>query len=638
MFISTSRRILLVVLLGCTIVSAERNTFDRCKTRVAAILDGQPDPYGNLTKEDVEKYIYTGPVKNLSPNYPRDKYVTLTLEGCQQVCNSPIDWYLTSDPTLSLSIAANWILPILALVACLPWDSLHARTPAAPFHAGRLAGTLKTLLHWLGSPATALTATLHNIHQLRRAHRYTFFPGGTHEQATNEHHKRNAYYVLSCLAQFALPPGRADRAEMVDVLAYGLFRPIVPPEAAHASRPRAAGLRTRELLEALAFQLRMFRRRGVYPAGINIVVFLGAFAISVGLAFADLGAWTTAHSLALGLLVSWLPVLVMFSLVDRNPVSAVRNRVLMERWLWNIEAVRLWETAAGVEVVQGDGTTVVERPGEDKIDWWDPAKQHRREDSEREGFRRGPSDISVVSCLELGEFVGQGRKMGYYGLTADLLDSVYRADGRRLNSIADIAKSTNSRLESSFKRPASWWFIAVASITTVWLEILMAFLVSYQTPTVGLSCRSGSYLAYGVLASVSWIISCVHKSPGFWTRAVCYFFNALAVLVLLTIIFAQFSGVFNNCPCRCGSGGYMGFQDSHFFQENFGVATWWIVGSVLGGLPPIICFIVSALLNFKLKKLWRASEQSQPSWQLTNWSETPAQGGAMISANMLWLT
>ncbi len=56
------------------------------------------------------------------------------------------------------------------------------------------------------------------------------------------------------------------------------------------------------------------------------MVFLGAFSLSVGLAFADLGAWTTAHSLALGLLVSWLPFLVMFTIVDRNPVSSIRNK------------------------------------------------------------------------------------------------------------------------------------------------------------------------------------------------------------------------------------------------------------------------------------------------------------------------
>jgi len=70
----------------------------------------------------------------------------------------------------------------------------------------------------------------------------------------------------------------------------------------------------------------MYRRGAIDPAGINILVFLGAFAISVGLAFTELGEWTIAHSLALGLLFSWLPMLVMFSILDRNPVSAARNR------------------------------------------------------------------------------------------------------------------------------------------------------------------------------------------------------------------------------------------------------------------------------------------------------------------------
>ena len=56
------------------------------------------------------------------------------------------------------------------------------------------------------------------------------------------------------------------------------------------------------------------------------MVFLVAFGVSVWLAFADLGQWVTAHSLALGLLMGWLPMVVMFSIVDRNPVSGVRSK------------------------------------------------------------------------------------------------------------------------------------------------------------------------------------------------------------------------------------------------------------------------------------------------------------------------
>ncbi|KAK3387836.1 hypothetical protein B0H63DRAFT_431774 [Podospora didyma] len=650
--------LMVLVTFHCTWSSAA--TFKQCKTRVESILRGLPDPFpgpgGNLTKEGLQKYIYTGPVRNLSPSYDRDSYVTLTLEGCREVCDSPIDWYLTEAPTLSLSIASNWILPILALIACLPYDSLHSRTP--PSGDGRLFKTAKTLANWLGSPATALTATLFNIHQIRQCKQYIFLAGGSHEQVSNRHIKRNAYYVLSCINQFEPPDSETERAAFVDVLVYGLFRPMTKPAA---GRPREleAALLTRELLEALAFQLRMFRRRGVYPAGINIIVFLGAFAISVGLAFAsDLGEWTTAHSLALGLLVSWLPILVTFSILDRNPISAIRNRVLIERWLWNVEAIRLWQQLGPMSMVEQPqdqlpptNSTSPALPSqstqpdklqqaEEHIDWWTPSKQSARNWSSRSSPQSSP--LTVPKIFQLGEFIGQGRKMGYHGLASAVLTSIYNHHPQidTIAPITSIASSTNTKLGAKFHRPAHWWVLALVSLGLVWLEILMALVVSMQTPTVGLSCRSGAYVTYGLLASVAWVVSCVSKSPGYWTRAGCYLVNGLAVAVLSFIVFAQFSGILNNCPCKCGIGGYMGFEDAAFFKDNFGVSTWWGLGAALGGLPPIVCFVAAAILYGRLKELWVASEQSQPSWDLTDWRQEilPVDREETIHANMLWLS
>lgn len=257
------------------------------------------------------------------------------IPGCKNLCGSPIEWYLTQNPpTQSFNIAVNWILPILALVACLPFDSLHRSAPGSRWHDGRILTTLKAILNWLGSPPTSLTATLWNIYQIRQCSYFTYSPGGSHDQASRrlEHSKTTSYYILSCINQFEVPFNEAERDGFVRVLTYGLFKPLDnEPRGSQGSAgeevARQAVLYTRELREALAFQLRMYRRRGTYPAAINICVFLGAFAISIGLAFADdLGEYTTAHSLALGLLVSWLPVLVMFCIVDRNPISGIRNR------------------------------------------------------------------------------------------------------------------------------------------------------------------------------------------------------------------------------------------------------------------------------------------------------------------------
>ncbi len=41
----------------------------------------------------------------------------------------------------------------------------------------------------------------------------------------------------------------------------------------------------------------------------------------------------------------------------------------------------------------------------------------------------------------------------------------------------------------------------------------------------------------------------------------------------------------------------MGFKTTEFSKENFNVGTWWIIGAVLGGLPPIACFLASAVLR-----------------------------------------
>jgi len=83
---------------------------------------------------------------------------------------------------------------------------------------------------------------------------------------------------------------------------------------------------TTELLEGMASQLRVLRRRGVYPAFLSILLFYIAYAISLVMAFANIGDRTTTHSLAVGILISWLPNLLLFAIIDRNPISAERSR------------------------------------------------------------------------------------------------------------------------------------------------------------------------------------------------------------------------------------------------------------------------------------------------------------------------
>lgn len=61
----------------------------------------------------------------------------------------------------------------------------------------------------------------------------------------------------------------------------------------------------------------------------------------------------------------------------------------------------------------------------------------------------------------------------------------------------------------------------------------MAFMVAYNTPTVGLGCWSGGYLLYGMLSSISWVIQLFSKRLGRWVRLFCHLANAVALCWLI---------------------------------------------------------------------------------------------------------
>jgi hypothetical protein len=76
----------------------------------------------------------------------------------------------------------------------------------------------------------------------------------------------------------------------------------------------------------MAFHLKMLRRRGLYPAFLSIFLFCVAYTVAVVMAFAVAGERATAHAMAFGVLLSWLPLLGLFAINDRNPVFADRSR------------------------------------------------------------------------------------------------------------------------------------------------------------------------------------------------------------------------------------------------------------------------------------------------------------------------
>lgn len=72
----------------------------------------------------------------------------------------------------------------------------------------------------------------------------------------------------------------------------------------------------------LATLIRKGRKKGVVPVFISLLWFIFSLALSIQQAYGDLGTNRTAHNMALGCFLSWLPVLILTSIVDRNPVAA----------------------------------------------------------------------------------------------------------------------------------------------------------------------------------------------------------------------------------------------------------------------------------------------------------------------------
>ncbi|KAK3326807.1 hypothetical protein B0H66DRAFT_581114 [Apodospora peruviana] len=628
--------------------------FSECKNRTLGILERNLT-YNDINRVNIDGYLYRGPVYGMNQEYARANrtnftdYPTLNLQGCKAICNDPVQWYWNEEEqSVALSVVSNWVLPIVALLAALPYDSLHGRGPdkTEPWYRGRVFRTLGALCNWLGSPQTALTATLFNIHQMRACLRATRPSGrGIAGNGDLERLKMDAYYVLSCLGQFQLSEDPSH--VFLEILAYGLFRPIVgvggeagftPKHPEVEGRVEDAETMTTELLREMAFHLRMLRRRGVYPAMINVLVFFIAFAVSLVLAFRDVGEATTGHVLTLGVLVSWLPLLVLFTILDRNPVSADRSRKLLSRWMWNVNAVRLW--ARG----ESDNQNWWSQANEDRRQnaWEEAANDDQRHDDNHELVVNGGGEEHLVPFnIEIGEFIGQGRRLGYNGFAYAVLGSVYAGSGdqrrmRPLGSVTeakapkDMAVCAKDWLRTGRKRlrPGSWWLLAFTSLALVWLFVGMAIMMSYNTPTVGLACRSGVYLLYGLLSTFTWVVRLFPASnyPRFWLKVVCHCVNVLTTLVLFFTVFATFSGIYQNCVCQTGISGYMDFEDARFYRDpnHFDVEVWWKRGAIVAGIPLLICSIISIALLRSLKPLWRASEQQNPPTDASH-------------ANMIWL-
>jgi hypothetical protein len=125
---------------------------------------------------------------------------------------------------------------------------------------------------------------------------------------------RDSFYILNNINQYKMKELISMTKEAEGLLRIVLF--------SRDLRLLGTNKILREKREKFAQELRANRRKGVVPVFISTMWFLFSLGITIQAAFYDLGSNAQAHDLAMGLFVSWFPILILSSIVDRNPVAS----------------------------------------------------------------------------------------------------------------------------------------------------------------------------------------------------------------------------------------------------------------------------------------------------------------------------
>ncbi|KAF7377820.1 hypothetical protein MSAN_00205500 [Mycena sanguinolenta] len=132
--------------------------------------------------------------------------------------------------------------------------------------------------------------------------------------------------------------------------------------------------------------------------------------------------------------------------------------------------------------------------------------------------------------------------------------------------------------QAEFPRSRSRWgsgvvsrflLAALAALSLTWGTTGAAIIVAFFTPTRGLACRSGSYLIYGVISTLVWILLVISSVLAHYSTFTITVKGRLgkilasinAVWVILTCLF-QFSSFFDRCWCD-SSVFYLGAKNAY---------------------------------------------------------------------------
>ena len=427
---------------------------------------------------------YNGPIFGVVRE--RDRPYLIPVSLCNEFCGRGTAYY---QPIDVINTVTTWILPVMGLLLQAPYESNQFRR------------TLKAMLRWLGSPISSTTCVLWNIKALSKCALLVDMAvrsGVPADPTLPFGNIRDSFYILSVMNQFKIHAILPDDSTAERGLKIALFSDSLAMDEVGASLPP---LRTK-----LADELRSRRRRGSVPVFVSLLWFLAALAFSIYLAFGSLGVRATALNLAMGLMLSWMPVFVLACIVDRNPYSTGTVRKLLNEFVASVAE----------SVKERPDTIFIAPKHEDReTSWIQNLQRNLRADDE------APEEERKFNRF-FTEFAGQGRTRWHYGVAHSILTDIedtiladiehngVSSSGRGWfwgDMVRDnIIRGPNERPTGlhHFNFQEAWQ--AVQAIVIVEGTLAGAFTLAYCTPTYGLGCRSGGFMIFMILTLFSFCL------------------------------------------------------------------------------------------------------------------------------------
>lgn len=171
-------------------------------------------------------------------------------------------------------------------------------------------------------------------------------------------------------------------------------------------------------------------------------------------------------------------------------------------------------------------------------------------------------------------------------------------------------------MHSKLKRcPPAWFCTACLSLVLVASEIMLAFMLAFNTPTVGLGCWSGSFAIYAILSSLGWVLCLFFPKPDPVVAGLSYALNAMAFGWLVTVTMLILTGGMNTCYCQTSPfafpayGGYIMLENADALRDMFSIVKVWATAAGFRLAIPIVVFVVAVFWWLKCAHLWKAKEE-----------------------------